>query len=73
MAGEKILRVIDLTILSRRIFDIDGRNAKQLASAFAIASRNNRRVDVNETALLKKLMNGEGEPAAHAKDAAEKI
>ena len=28
---------------------------------------------INETALLKKLVNGKSEPASHAKDATEKI
>jgi hypothetical protein len=28
---------------------------------------------ISETALLKKLVNGEREPAPHAKDATEKI
>ena len=41
--------------------------------AFAIASGDDRRVNVNETAFLKKLVNCKREPAAHAKDATEKI
>src|SRR5438552_13331247 len=56
--GEEILREINLTVFSRRISDVDRGNAKQLASAFAIASGDDWRVDVNETAFLEKLMNG---------------
>ena len=73
MAGEKILGVIDLAIFPRRIFDIDRLNPEQLASAFAVASGDDGRMNVNETALLKKLVNGEREPAAHTKHATEKI
>src|SRR5207247_1722244 len=73
LARKKILRVIDLAVFSRRIFDVDRGNAKQFARAFAIASGNDRRVDVKEAAVLKKFVNGECEPAPHTKDAAEKI
>ncbi len=48
-------------------------DAKQLSRAFAIAAGDDRCMNVNETALLKKLVNGKREPAAHAKDATEKI
>src|SRR5207237_1606047 len=73
LSREKILGLIDLAILLWRIFDVDGRNAKQFARAFAIASRNDRRVNVNESAFLKEFVNSESEPAADAKNRAEKI
>ena len=73
-AREKILRVIDLAIRApRRILRIDRRDAKQFARAFAIAAGDDRRVDVNETALLEKLVNGESQPAADAENRAEEI
>ncbi len=73
LACEKIPRVIDLVILPRRIVRIDSRNAKQFSRPFAIATGDDRRVDVNETALLEKLMDCESQPAADAENAAEKI
>src|SRR5262249_4742241 len=72
-ACEEVLHKIDVTVFSRRIFDVDRRNTKQFSCAFAIAAGDDRRVDVNEAALLEKLVYGECQPAAHAKNAAEKI
>src|SRR5437867_13258688 len=72
-ARKEILREIDVTVFSRWIFDVDRRNAKQFSCSFAIAAGDDRCVNVNETALLEKLVNGECQPTAHAKNAAEKI
>ena len=73
-AREKILRVIDFPVRApRRILRIDRGDAKQFPRAFAIAPGDDRRVDVNKAALLEKLMDGEREPAADAKDRAEQI
>ena len=52
---------------------VDRGDAKQFSRALAIAAGDDRRVDVNETALLEKLVNGKGQPAAHAKNATEEI
>ena len=73
LSRKKIFRVVDLALFSRRIFEVDGGDAKQLPCSFAIASGDDRRVDVNETALLKKIVDSKGEPAAHAEDRPEKI
>src|SRR5204863_6888441 len=72
-SGEEILREIDLPVFLRRILDVDRGNAKQFSRALAIAAGDNWRVDINETALLEKLMNGKGQSAAHAKNATEEI
>ena len=61
------------SLVARRILRIERRDAKHFARAFAVARGDDRRVDVNEAALLEKLVNGKGEPAAHAKDRAEQI
>src|SRR5207302_915399 len=45
---------------------------EQLAGAFAIASGDNGGMNVNETAILKKLVSGERESATHTKYATEK-
>src|SRR4030095_1833016 len=47
--------------------------SEQLAGAFAIASGDDRRMHVNEPAILEKLVNSEREPAAHTQHATEKI
>ena len=71
---EKIPGVIDLTFLgSRRIVGVDGRNPKQFACAFAVASGDDRGVHIDKTALLKKLVNGESEPAPDPEDRTEKV
>src|SRR4051794_8854369 len=55
------------------MFDVDRRNPEQLARAFAIASGDDGCVNVNETALLKKLMYRECEAAAYTEHTTEKI
>ena len=57
----------------RRIFDVDVGNAKQFTRAFAIAGSDDRRMHIHESALVEKLVNRKGEPAAYTKDAAEKV
>ncbi len=74
LARKKIFRVIDLAALcSRWILCVNRRDAKQFPGAFAIAAGDNGRVYVNEPAFLKEFVDGECQPAAHTKDAAEEI
>src|SRR6266481_383120 len=72
-SSEEILREIDLPVFLRRILDVDRGNAKQFSRALAIATGDNWRVDISETAFLEKLMHGKGQAAAHAKNATEEI
>src|SRR5207248_8647949 len=73
-ASKEIPVVIDRAIrFSRRIRAINASHTKQFSRSFAVAPSNDRRVNVVKAALLKKLMNGEGEPAANAKDTTKKI
>ena len=72
--GEKIFRIIDFTLRgSWHLLGIKGGNAKQFSSSLAVAAGNDWRMHVNETAVLKKLVNGKGKPAPDAKNTAEKI
>ena len=72
-AREEILGVVDLAVGPRRILQIERRDPEQFAGALAIAAGDDRRVHVNKAALLEKLVDGESESAADAKDAAEQI
>ena len=56
-----------------RLVRIKRSDAEQFAGAFAVAARDDRRVDVNEPAFLEKLVNGEREPAPDAKNRAEQV
>src|SRR6266496_3004199 len=73
--GEKIFRVIDFTLRGSRSGSsrIQRCDAKQFSSSLAVAAGNDWRMHINETPVLKKLVNGKGKPASHAKDTAEKI
>ena len=72
--GKEILRVIGFSIRApRRILRIDRSDPEQFSRAFAVAPRNDRRMDVNEAALLEELVDSEREPAPHSKNRAEKI
>ena len=73
-ASEEISGPVDFAVRqARRIFRIERCNTEQFACAFAVAPGDDRRVHVNKTAFLEKLMDRKGEPAADAKNAAEKI
>ena len=50
-----------------------GRHAEHLTRAFAIASSDNGRMDIDEIALLEKLVHGVGHPTAHAEDRAIEV
>ena len=52
---------------------LEGGDPEHLARAFAIARGDDRRVHVNEIALLEELVDGVGQPAAHAENGAEEI
>ena len=72
--SEEVFRIIDFAVRrSWHLFRVQRRNAKQFSSTFAIAAGDDRRVDVNKTALLKKLVNGKCQTAPHAKDATEEV
>ena len=72
--AEEILRGVDLAILRhRRMREIEGRHAKHVPGALGVARRDNRGVDVDEVFVLKKLVDGEREPRAHAEDGTEQI
>src|SRR5260221_76819 len=50
-----------------------GSNPKHFAGPFAIARRNNRRMDIYKIAALKKLVNGERQPAAQSENRSKQI
>src|SRR6266513_1354182 len=72
--GEKIFRIIDFAFRgSRHVRGVQRCDAKQFSGSLAVASGNDWRVHINETSILKELMNGKSQAAPHTKHAAEKI
>ena len=59
--AKEVLLPIDLAVVrARRLLHVQRRHAEHLAGAFAIRSRDDRRVDVEEPALLEKQMDRVG-------------
>ncbi len=72
--GKEILCIIDFALCgSRHVLGVQRCDAKQFSGSFAVAAGNDWGMNINEAALLKKLVNGKSEPASNAKDTAEKI
>ena len=71
---EKILRVVDIALLvPRRLGRIDRRHAKHRAGPFAIAGRDDRRVQVQKSFLLEEVVNRPANAIPHARHRAERI
>ena len=59
LLAEEVLRIISLSIfIHRHVLHIQRGNAEHLSRALAIASGNQRRVDIDEASLLKKFVEG---------------
>ena len=71
---EKVLGIIDFAVLGfRRVFKIESSNLEHCACAFAIASRNKRSMNVNETSFIEKFVNSESRLAPYTENCAESI
>jgi len=73
LLAEKIFTVIDFPIVLRWIGHIQRRHLKHLPRAFAIARRNNRRVQVQKSSIIEKTVDGICQPVAHAHHRADGV
>ena len=72
--AEEILRIVDLTLLGTgRVAQIERRHLKHGARAFAVGSRDERRVPVVEAAVVEELVDGEGHCVTDAQHRPERI
>ena len=72
--AEEVLAEVDAAVLLQRgILGIKRGDAEHLARALTVGAGNERSVDVDEAALLEKLMHGLGGDGAHAEGGREEI
>ena len=65
--------VIDPSALGRQVVKVQGSGAEHRAGALGVAGGDDRRLDVEEAALLEELVNAKGHCVAHAGHGAEGI
>ena len=72
--AEEVLGIIDLAVLrSGRVIDIKRRDLEHFARALAVGAGNERRMDVDEAALLEELVDGERNQAADTENGLEGV
>ena len=72
--AEEVLRVVDLAlVVARQLAEVERRDAEHLAGPFAVAGRDDRRVDVEEALLLEEVVDRLADAVAHAGDGAERV
>jgi hypothetical protein len=71
-AAEEILAEIDRAVfMAGWVVKREGAYAERFTGAFCIGSGDNRRVEVDKSFLVEKLVNGKGQRVADAEDSAE--
>ena len=74
LLAEEVLAVVDPAVLSAgQVIKIERRDLEHLARALAVGAGDERRMDVDEVALLEELVDGVGDEAADAEDGLEGV
>ena len=72
--GKEISREVNLAILCfREVVEVKGRYLKHRSGAFAVAGRDERGVQIEESAFIEKFMDGESEGRTHSEYSAEGV
>ena len=72
--GEEVLLPVDLAVgPTRRVLRVEYRDGEHLAGAFAVAGGDDRRVDVQEPAVLEEAVNRRADTVPHAGDGPEGV
>ena len=72
--SEEISREVNLAILCfREVVEVKGRYLKHRSGAFAVAGRDERGVQIEESAFIEKFMDGESEGRTHSEYSAEGV
>ena len=71
---EEVLRIVDLAVLRKRyVVEVQCRDLEHFACALTVGAGDERRVDIDEAALLEELVNGIGSEAADAEHGLEGV
>ena len=74
LLAEEVLAVVDPAVFSAgQVIKIERRDLEHLARALAVGAGDERRMDVDEVALLEELVDGVGDEAADAEDGLEGV
>ena len=74
LLAEEVLAVVDLAVLrARQIVKIERRDLEHFARALAVGAGNERRVDIDEVALLEELVDGIGDQTADTEHGLERV
>ena len=72
-AAEEVLLEVDRAFGLRRIRGVEGRDAEHLPRPFGVRRGDDRRVQVEEAALLEEVVDGARRGVAHAPDRADRV
>ena len=74
LLAEEVFSKVYLTIwTARQVGEVEGRDAEHLAGPFAVARRDDRRVDPEEAALVIETMDRLRERMADARDGPDEV
>ena len=74
LLAEEVFGIVDRAIFeSGRVIEVERRHLEHFAGTFTVRACDERRVDIDEAALLEELVDGVGDDAAHAEDGLEGV